>query len=249
MPRPTETIKANGIVILLDALGVRSHHIEDAENFLRQRDAFQLLFSDKFQEMDGQIDSDRLHSFLFGDTILLAYRSNSRSVFKDVRNLLVVMRKVLAHSMKHGPLLRGSMATGDFLINEESNTAIGPAVSDAAEWFEAADWMGLCLTPRTSLYFKSQCTETKTYKYVAIEYPVPLVSKDTSSDRQKDIPLIVCNWPKALRVRSISPVPAGHNEKSWLLESLSKWHIPRQSERKYRNTIAFYEHASAISDD
>ena len=41
--------------------------------------------------------------------------------------------------------IRGATSVGDFIFNE--GRFLGPAVDEAAEWYEAADWIGVHLTP------------------------------------------------------------------------------------------------------
>ena len=69
---------------------------------------------------------------------------------------------------------------------------MGPAVSDAATWYERADWIGIHATPYTTMFLKSLLQrENQNLDYVLVDYDVPL--KDRGRMLLKTI-----NWPKGV---------------------------------------------------
>src|SRR6185503_18250595 len=49
--------------------------------------------------------------------------------------------------------LRGAISYGD--VYADGDTLVGPAADDAAEWYDKADWIGVCLTPAANYALES----------------------------------------------------------------------------------------------
>jgi hypothetical protein len=56
---------------------------------------------------------------------------------------------MIERSIHLGLPIRGATSYGEFVASA-GRTLIGQAVDDAAEWFEALDWIGIVLTPAAS---------------------------------------------------------------------------------------------------
>jgi hypothetical protein len=50
----------------------------------------------------------------------------------EVRHFSILLRRFQVDSLLHGILFRGSISVGRFHVDDESNTVMGPAVTDAA---------------------------------------------------------------------------------------------------------------------
>ena len=88
---------------------------------------------------------------------------------------------------------------------------MGQAVTDAAAWYDKADWIGVHTTPRTNLVINRYLEhEEKSKENVMLDYDVPL--KNGSVLYTKAV-----NWPKVFFVESIRPCEAG-GEKEKLLD-------------------------------
>lgn len=139
--------------------------------------------------------------------------------------------------MQHKILFRGSISLGSFYVNDETNTIMGQAVTDAAAWYDKADWIGVHATPHATIVIQRWLEHNFTTKgNLMLDYDVPL--KDAKTIRVK----AVC-WPKVFFVSSISPCRNGEEPREKLLEFLAMHQVPRGTESKYYNTITFFDQA------
>jgi hypothetical protein len=108
---------------------------------------------------------------------------------------------------------------------------MGEAVTDAAAWYERANWSGIHATPRAGMIIDRLIEEERNQDEknelasVLIDYEVPM--KDKSRHRLK-----ASNWPKALFVQSLSPCAPGQSRRGRLLELLSRHAVPLSTEEK-----------------
>lgn len=241
----------DAVVVMLDALGIRSDKIEVAQQFLRQRPRTLTILAEETQgeSRDKRIEPvcpTRLKNFMFGDTLLLVYKTEQPGEFeKEMRTLLVALRRLLARNLDGGPRFRGSMSYGKVIADESTNTAIGPAISDAAKWYEQGDWLGLILTPRATLFLEPRLRAVKKVNprnssfWFATPYQVPLKSGS--------IPLLACNWPRAFFAKKPVIEGLGNDRdevRQWVRTKLDSDAF-RGNESKLLNTLGFFEHVLA----
>jgi hypothetical protein len=189
-----------GIICLLDALGVSNYTTDGAKSFLKNRD---VIVEDINNYKPAMKDLTKykgdLEIFTFGDTILLCWQTPEARGGKLASQLLYMgelIRDILATSLSRGVLLRGAISIGEYI--SDSKTVIGPAVADAAAWYEEADWAGLIATPATGLTIQHLSEEANinlgkedSYSIMFIKYDVPLKNKEK-------INLYVSPWPYTL---------------------------------------------------
>jgi hypothetical protein len=152
---------------------------------------------------------------------------------------------VLVTGLKTNIAWRGSVAIDHYVIDDSS--VLGPAVADAAAWYEAANWLGIVATPRTSHILKSDPAINGSF----VDYDVPL-SGGTHTSR-----LPAVNWVQsfvselflqrrqtaARDTNATAPfeeVVTIENCSCHLADLLSRFRIPRGTEMKYSNTTAFF---------
>jgi hypothetical protein len=86
---------------------------------------------------------------------------------------------------------RGTIPIGKFYVDEESNTVMGAAVTDAAAWYDLVDWVGIHATPHATLLGESLLKQGgRNLDHLLVDYLIPF--KDRSPIELKAI-----NWPKA----------------------------------------------------
>ena len=139
-----------GLVVILDALGASSFSESKIQEFLSAR-------SRLIEILNEQASSDILRdfqapsTFTFGDTIIISFNLKiDNKIGTHIRCIVFLLQNYLFHSMEAGILFRGAFSLGNYYEDGESNTVMGEAVSDAASWYERADWMGLICTPKTN---------------------------------------------------------------------------------------------------
>jgi hypothetical protein len=82
----------------------------------------------------------------FSDTVIIAFWAKPQ---KDPVPLLLGLANAIVYpfvwAFEKGIFLRGVISVGDFWQAE--NLLIGPAVDEAAEWYEQPDWIGVSAAP------------------------------------------------------------------------------------------------------
>jgi len=229
----------NGIVAILDALGAATYGEAEIKRFIDSRKIVLQLLTEKAEGVLGEIRASMITTFTFNDTVLIILRTGPEAPrLKRISDFFLIMRKFLVDSLAHRILFRGAIAIGTFYTNDETNTVMGPAVTDAASWYDKADWIGVHTTPRATLVIQRWLEHHEESKggNVMLDYDVPL--RQGAVVHTKAV-----NWPKVFFVDSITPCEVGTEPKEKLLEFLTQHQVPWGTETKYYNTIAFFDHA------
>jgi hypothetical protein len=237
-----KTKEEHGLVAILDALGAANFGAAEVEQFLNARQKVLQLLHEKAEDLldepsRPQLMAATISTFTFNDTIVITFRSGANApTLQQVCSFLMVIRKFVVDSLAHGILFRGAVGAGRFHINESTNTVMGEAVSDAAAWYEEAQWIGVHCSPRCSLFIDSllERTTKKTKTQIMVDFDVPL--KGGKSCRLKAV-----NWPRIFLLPKINPWGSKENSRAKLLELLSAHTIPMGVENKYQNTIHFFD--------
>jgi len=106
-------------------------------------------YKDRFKEFRGK-ETQSLDKIVktisISDTIVLFSKNEAELVIE-------IHAKICAWLLEHALLqaipLRGAISYGDYIQHE--NIMQGPAVDEAASWYEFADWIGVALTPSAHL--------------------------------------------------------------------------------------------------
>jgi hypothetical protein len=226
----------NGIVAVLDALGAATYSEDEVNRFIGSREIVLPLLSQKADSMANTLNVAQVTTFTFNDTVVITLKSRtSMPNANEVRAFTTVLRKFLVDSLANKIMFRGSFAIGHFYQDEESNTVLGNAISDAAAWYEKADWIGIMATPRASIYIRHlEEKHDKEWKHLFLDYAVPLSTGKTINAK-------VINWPKVFWVDGITPCKAGEKQREKFLELLSAYSMPRSTESKHYNAIIFFD--------
>lgn len=230
-----ESDTQNGIVAILDALGTATYEDAETKRFIDSRRLVLSLLREKAIDVLGEIQEDMISVFTFNDTVLVVLNTENQTPhLSHVSAFFTVMRKFLVDSLVNRILFRGAIAIGTFYINDDENIVMGKAVTDAASWYDKADWIGLHATPRTTLVIQRLLEhDEKTKGHVMLDYEVPLKTG-------RIIKAKAVNWPKVFFVPSISPCPSIEAREK-LLRYLTAHQIPLGTENKFQNTLDFFD--------
>jgi hypothetical protein len=229
--------RENGIVAILDALGTATYADAEIKRFRESRQIVLQLFTQKAGDLFGEIRRENVRIFTFNDTILFILRTGTNlPTLKQISDFFRLMRKFLVDSLANKILFRGSIAIGTFYADDETNTIMGEAVTDAAAWYDKANWIGVHATPRATLMIERTLEQNgKPKDSVLLDYDVPL-------RRGLPVRAKAVNWPKVFFVNSITPCTDGTTQRGKLIEFLTEHSVPRGVESKFFNTIAFFDH-------
>lgn len=228
-----------GIVAILDALGAASYDDIEIAEFLRSRQRVVQLLNDKSERVAAILNVARVKTYTFNDTLLIVLESKEdRPTLPEIHAFMTVLRKLFVDSLNKRIMFRGSFAVGSFYEDSATNTILGKAVTDAAAWYDKADWLGIVATPRTSVFIDQLMQRHKKgWGNLLVSYAVPLSGG-------KDIRLWAVNWPKVFWVPSITPCRRDEKPREKFLDLLGRFNIPRGAESKHFNAIAFFEHVA-----
>lgn len=228
--------KQYGIIAILDALGASTYSAKEIERFIRSRDIVVYLLTDKSIRMSRKLSVNEVTTFTFNDTVLIVLKSDSDQPTSDeIEAFLIILRKFLVDSLVHNILFRGAFAIGEFYKDEKTNTILGEAVTDAATWYNTADWIGIISTPRTSVYIEYlQEKYQKSLKHLILNYDVPMSNGETKN-------LKTVNWPKVFWVDGSTPCQQGESKRETLLKLLGKFTMPKGTEQKYYHALEYFD--------
>jgi hypothetical protein len=225
-----------GLIAILDALGASTYSEKKIGQFLKSRELVLNLLQRKVKAIG--IDVNHVTTFTFNDTVLIVYRTQGICSLKEVKAFGELLRRFAVNSLEHGILFRGAIAIGRFYMNEETNTVMGDAVSDAAAWYNLADWIGIAATPHASLYIQSLLEQqAENIGRLMIDYDVPLKNRAT-------VTLKAVNWPKAFFVKGLTPCAKGEKQRAKCLTILAGHGVPLGTEAKHFNTVKFFDHCA-----
>ena len=147
-----------------------------------------------------------------------------------------MLRKFAVDSLAQGILFRGSVSVGKFYVSKDTNTVMGAAVTDAAAWYDAADWIGINATPLATLVIQALVEQGHgDIEHLLVDYSVPLKNRPA-------LLLKAVNWPKAFVVSGLTPCADGEKPRAKCLSLLAEHKVPKGTESMHFNSIAFFDH-------
>ncbi len=239
-----------GIIAIIDLLGTKQKKIDECDSFIKFRDK-QI---DNAQKAARNILCDlnceeKIDVSTFGDTIIICWPFNDKDktgfYLLGMSHLLKVF---FTFSFEEKYFFRGSIGIGEYIKTD--NTLLGPGINEVASWFEKTNWIGVHLTPKCGINLQQYVHESKNaiqnlsfvlnktpLDFYYVKYSIPL------KDDQED--MYALSWPAEYLIIQEYPQFEKVFEKisaRWfLLNKFSGVEIPLGTEKKYENTIAFYD--------
>lgn len=234
-----------GIIVLLDALGARNMDIQMSQNYL---DAVNHLRMEIHEALKITLDIDKkekkgteklfnkLRPRFFADSLLMTYEViRERQINSYLGRICFILEILIVQALEKGILYRGAISIGDYIENE--NVVLGPAVTDAANWYDKWNMIGVMATPATSHYIRAahNISLEDVKKGVDTDqdmvlYAVPV----TGAEPQYTHAL---NWPGT--VQDIHAHIQRTDPLLWYYQRIKGLSVPLGSEAKYRNTEQF----------
>ncbi|MDQ5879436.1 MAG: hypothetical protein QG638_2172 [Pseudomonadota bacterium] len=186
------------------------------------------------QRLDtNEVIADQIRTFTFSDTVV-AFSKGSRE--NDALAMVMLMIELFTYALHLGIPLRGGIAHGQFKFNFDMNLFSGPALVDAYELGESAQWLGIVLDQYTADSFSRLPVGRSSGRHGSIvAWDVPC--KDGASRRQS-----VANWPESHRNAYVGPVPLTVQDFYAPFESMFGAYESLRPDvaAKYANTVAFF---------
>jgi hypothetical protein len=225
-----------GFIALLDALGTRTATIDNSKRYLSAVESLKDSIKETthitvqdVKEEDLRLSFADLKPRFFGDSILLSYEVNNREKFDEyLHRIVFVLSAFIPLALSHGIPVRGALAIGEYI--EKSDVVLGPAVYDAANWYEQQDMISVMTTPKAANYIQGILYNSKIdlmrqmEAYGLILYDIPIKNGKISS--------YVVDWREMMSVH----FDEGKDALSSYYGALNDFEMPFGTESKYMNT-------------
>ncbi|WP_061290347.1 hypothetical protein [Azotobacter vinelandii] len=180
----------------------------------------------------NEILTDQVHSFIFSDTMIAFSKGNTQN---DALALILLTTEVFTQALHYCIPLRGGISQGRFSFNFAANLFSGPALADAYELGETAQWLGIVVDERTAEIAKSIPLRSAQNEDVIVKWDVPL-KNGVSISRN------VVNWAVTHRNSYCGPVPLTVEAfYEPMANVFGSWQaLPTAIQFKYENTVQFF---------
>jgi len=186
------------------------------------------------QRLDtNELITDQIRTFTFSDTVIAFSKGSTEN---DALAMMLLMTELFTYALHLCVPLRGGIAHGQFKFNLELNLFSGPALVDAYELGESAQWLGIVLDQQTTdTISRLPVGNSLGSKGSVVAWELP--SKDGTVHRRN-----VVNWPESHRSSYVGPIPL----------TVETFYSPFQAlfgpyeelrpdvAAKYVNTVAFF---------
>jgi hypothetical protein len=178
--------RLNGVVVMLDALGMkgiwaRRQPSSVVDAWIGLVDRLETATSTVVAANMAVCDGFRIAAF--SDTIIMTLEGSSER--KNLERLIQLagdaLREPFLIGLFEGILLRGVIAAGDYYQSRavtsrgpETLLTIGPAIDEAAEWYEQSDWLGISTVPSASYALDEGRELNRPNSASLVPYDVPL---------------------------------------------------------------------------
>ncbi len=232
--------RLNGVVVMLDALGMKGVWARREPS--RIVDAWRGLVSRLEQATSAVAATNSsicggYQVAAFSDTVILTLESTTAG--EDLGKLIHLAGDSILEpfliGLFEGILLRGAMTAGVYYQTRSSSDpgaegllTIGPAIDEAAEWYDQGDWFGVTTVP-SATYVLDEAHELRQPRSDSfVRYEIPLRSGQPLEGWTLD-------WPRGvLRDR-------GTAARAEVLGVFSANPIPPIAVSKYRHSLAFFD--------
>lgn len=185
-----------------------------------------------------------VRTFIFSDTVVAFTASDQ---YQDLLAILVAAGELFKDGLAKCVPLRGAIAFGDFRYDLDLNLFAGPALIDAYQTGERAQWLGVAVTDEVASRYLAQVEprlgiRTEAGELLLRRWDVPLYN-GTSEARW------VLNWPAIYY----------HNFTAGAAVTLEQWYaaflrmfgpfdaLPADARAKHHNTVAFVNDSRRVT--
>lgn len=248
----------NGIIAILDALGVSNLQMVQCHVFLDKLSSL-IIKTDKDIESDATISGILIEHRkpkinVFGDTIVLVWDldGNAHDCASLMSQVVKWLSSILVSGIDNGILFRGAVSVGNYAETDDQQhriySIIGDAYFDAAKWHQNFDFVGAVATPECGIKLfqlrqkVNEIIQTNNRFFHGIESDAETNSKEFLWFNEWEVPvkgsgkmpLYVVPWPEIIFRNH------GAEAENWFFDKLSQFKIPFGTEAKYFNTINYF---------
>lgn len=228
--------RQNGVIILLDSLGTRGILASRTPQVVVNdwREIVQLFEQTTAAAATAAGPAcTNWRVLTFSDTIMITLAGSTTDGLLAGDLILSAGATIFVPfyaALLRGVFLRGALAAGVFY--QDGSKVIGPAIDEAAAWYETTDWIGVSATPSFGHYLELLERRGTDVSDSFVRYQIPF--------RQTPYRGWAFAWPKRAATR-------GSDVKTVALEAFVRHagSLGAEVAPKYRNTLAFIDHCFA----
>jgi hypothetical protein len=234
---PEKTRMQEGVVVFLDALGVKGIWARaEPESVIRSwEEVLKRLYesiekSPKIGSVGNKPESLNYNIAAFSDTVIITLKCAD-----DPAAHVPLVAKIVADAfffaLIKGIYFRGVIAIGKFY--QSRTLVIGPAIDEAAEWYTQPEWMGVSTAPSASFGLSRLEDQKADISKWFVKYDIPSKSGIQKSEW-------ALAWPREC---SKDPSISEKNltTRGLILNSFANRPISVAAVSKYKNTLAFFD--------
>jgi hypothetical protein len=236
------TLMITGLICIIDVLGTKGIWSREkpeviVENWKNINKALCKNVETFSKILDNKEEGYQFHFYTFSDSIIITVNV---AEMNSLINLCGIVGDLFSYALEKKILFRGSISMGQFHSDEEGKIIIGPAIDDAAEWYNQSDWAGVNLTPKTSFWVDELIELNKSMDLSIIQkiikkYAVPM-------KKTNPISLWVVSWPSIYLNFDIKGKTLNKDKlRLKLLSMFSNTNIGLAEQSKFYNTLSFFE--------
>lgn len=231
-----ETRMQEGVVVFLDALGVKGiwaraepeSVISSWEGVLRRlHDSIKR--SPKTGSVGDTPESLNYNIAAFSDTVIITLKCTDDPA-AHVPLVAKIVSEPFFFALVKGIYFRGVIAIGKFY---QSNTlVIGPAIDEAAEWYTQPEWMGVSTAPSASFGLSRLEDQKADVSKWFVKYDIPAKGGLQTNEW-------ALAWPREAPKELVSEKHL--TTRGLILDAFANRPISVAAASKYKNTLAFFD--------
>ena len=221
---------------MIDALGVRNATIEESVHFIEN---IQKVVAGVPEFMSGYLEASKSPKktkfetvppalTTFGDTVVFSWEMKPEEILDYLPDVGFFLSFAVVLGLENKMAFRGAVSLGDYIQN--GSTVLGPAIADAAAWYDCPEMIGVFATPHCGNFLSSIHQAHPLNSMEFVEYSVPLKGGASKT-------LWAAGWPDHLSYSDASSQEKTATHAYY--ELIKKFSIPKGTEDKYFNTEKF----------
>jgi hypothetical protein len=239
---PKKTRMQDGVVVFLDALGVKGIWARaEPEGVIRSwEEVLKRLYdsiekSPKTGSIGDKPEALNYNIAAFSDTVILTLKCTDDPA-AHVPLIAKIVSDAFFFALIKGIYLRGVIAIGKFY--QSKTLMIGPAIDEAAEWYTQPEWMGVSTAPSASFGLSRLEDQKADISKWFIKYDIP-----SKGGTQKGEWALA--WPREASYDSLI-VEKNLTTRGLILNAFANRPISVAAAQKYKNTLAFFDYATGL---
>jgi hypothetical protein len=231
-----ETRMEQGVVVFLDALGVKGiwaraepeSVIGSWEEVLKRLNE-SIKKSPKTGSVGNKPECLDYNISAFSDTVIITLKCMDPAAHLPL--VASIISEPFFFGLLKGVYFRGVIAIGKFY--QSSTLVIGPAIDEAAEWYTQPEWMGISTAPSASFGLSRLEDQKANISHWFVKYDIP-----AKGGVQKDEWALA--WPREAQKQSVFSerhlTPRG-----LILDAFANRPVSVSAAAKYKNTLSFFD--------